>query len=175
MGSIWVLSSVEVEAQLFRVVSIAESDPGIHEITALAHNPSKYVAIEQGLALQSRDITLLSTTPVAPTGLQITESLYRVKDEALVLVQVAWEQVFGAIEYQVAYRVNGGNTITLPRVASPYVEIRNAETGDYVFTVRAVGVSNKLGSTATLSQTILGKLVPPEDVTGFKVVRRTTD
>lgn len=27
----------------------------------------------------------------------------------------------------------------------------------------------------TLSQTILGKLVPPEDVTGFKVVRRTTD
>lgn len=175
LGSIWVLSSVEVEAQLFRVVSIAESDPGIHEITALAHNPSKYAAIEQGLALQSRDITLLSTTPVAPTGLQVTESLYRVKDEALVLVQVAWGQVFGAIEYQVAYRVNGGNTITLPRVASPYVEIRNAQTGDYVFTVRTIGVSNKLGATATLSQTILGKLVPPEDVTGFKVVRRTTD
>ena len=77
VGAIWVLSSTLVEAQLFRVVQVAESEPGIHEITALAHNPSKYAAIEQGLALQPRAITVLSTTPAAPTGLTVTESLYR--------------------------------------------------------------------------------------------------
>ena len=116
VGAIWVLASTQVETQLFRVVQVAESEPGIHEVTALAHNPSKYDAIEQGLALQPRDITVLSTTPMAPTGLSVTESLYRVKDQALVLIQVGWEQVFGALEYQVSYRVNGGNTVTLPRV-----------------------------------------------------------
>ena len=175
VGAIWVLSSTLVEAQLFRVVQVAESEPGIHEITALAHNPSKYAAIEQGLALQPRAITVLSTTPAAPTGLIVTESLYRVKDQALVLIQLGWEQVFGALEYQVTYRVNGGNTVTLPKVSSTYLEIRNAEAGDYVFTVRAVGVSGKLGNSASLSQSILGKLQPPDDVQDFVVLRRTTD
>jgi predicted phage tail protein len=174
-GAIWVLASTQVEVQLFRVVQVAESEPGIHEVTALAHNPDKYGAIEQGLALQPRDITVLSSTPAAPTGLVVTESLYRVKDQALVLIQVGWEQVFGALEYQVSYRVNGGNTVTLPRVSSSYLEIRNAEAGDYVFTVRAVGVSGKLGTSATLSQAILGKLQPPDDVQDFVVLRRTTD
>jgi predicted phage tail protein len=175
VGAIWVLSSTLVEAQLFRVVQVAESEPGIHEITALAHNPSKYAVIEQGLALQPRAITVLSTTPAAPTGLIVTESLYRVKDQALVLIQLGWEQVFGALEYQVTYRVNGGNTVTLPKVSSTYLEIRNAEAGDYVFTVRAVGVSGKLGNSASLSQSILGKLQPPDDVQDFVVLRRTTD
>ncbi len=175
VGAIWVLSSTLVEAQLFRVVQVAESEPGIHEITALAHNPSKYAAIEQGLALQPRAITVLSTTPAAPTGLTVTESLYRVKDQALVLIQLGWEQVFGALEYQVTYRVNGGNNVTLPKVSSTYLEIRNAEAGDYVFTVRAVGVSGKLGNSASLSQSILGKLQPPDDVQDFVVLRRTTD
>ncbi len=175
VGAIWVLSSTLVEAQLFRVVQVAESEPGIHEITALAHNPSKYAAIEQGLALQPRAITVLSTTPAAPAGLTVTESLYRVKDQALVLIQLGWEQVFGALEYQVTYRVNGGNTVTLPKVSSTYLEIRNAEAGDYVFTVRAMGVSGKLGNSASLSQSILGKLQPPDDVQDFVVLRRTTD
>ena len=174
-GAIWVLASTQVEVQLFRVVQVAESEPGIHEVTALAHNPDKYGAIEQGLALQPRDITVLSSTPAAPTGLVVTESLYRVKDQALVLIQVGWEQVFGALEYQVSYRVNGGNTVTLPRVSSSYLEIRNAEAGDYVCTVRAVGVSGKLGTSATLSQAILGKLRPPDDVQDCVVLRRTTD
>jgi predicted phage tail protein len=175
VGAIWVLSSTLVEAQLFRVVQVAESEPGIHEITALAHNPSKYAAIEQGLALQPRVITVLSTTPAAPAGLTVAESLYRVKDQALVLIQLGWEQVFGALEYQVTYRVNGGNTVTLPKISSTYLEVRNAEAGDYVFTVRAVGVSGKLGNSASLSQSILGKLQPPDDVQDFVVLRRTTD
>lgn len=72
-GAIWVLASTQVEVQLFRVVQVAESEPGIHEVTALAHNPDKYGAIEQGLALQPRDITVLSSTPAAPTGLVVTE------------------------------------------------------------------------------------------------------
>ena len=74
VDAIWVLASTIVEPQLFRVVSIAETDPGVHEVTALAHNPSKYNAIEQGLALQPRSITVLSDMPAAPTELAMTEN-----------------------------------------------------------------------------------------------------
>ena len=62
-GAIWVLSSTIIEPQLFRVVAVAERDPGVHEVTALAHNPSKFDAIEKGLALQPRSITVLSDMP----------------------------------------------------------------------------------------------------------------
>ena len=174
-NSIWVLSSTEVEAQLFRVITVTEGENAEFTISGLAHNPSKYNAIEQGWKLQERDITLLSSTPAAPTGLQVTESLYRVKNDALVLISVSWEQVFGAIEYQVSYRFNGGNFINLPKTASTSIEIREAQAGDYTFHVRAIGASNKLGPAATLSQTILGKLAPPDDVTGFFIERRPTD
>ncbi len=175
VGAIWVLASTVVEPQLFRVVSIAETDPGVHEVTALAHNPSKYDAIEQGLALQPRSITVLSDMPAAPTGLAMTESLYRVKDQAQVLVQISWTEVQTAIAYRVTYRVNGGNFTSLPLTSANYAEIRNAQEGDYEFQVRAIGVTRKESTPATLTAIVQGKLLPPSDVTGFIVQRRVTD
>ncbi len=174
-NAIWLLASVEVEPQLFRVVAVAEQDPGIHEVTALAHNPGKYAAIEQGLALQPRSITVLSDQPAAPIGLSVNESLYRVKDQAKVLVQVSWQEVPAAIAYRLSYRVNGGNFINLPLTSSNYAEIRDAAEGPYEFSLRAIGVSRKESPAATLSTTVLGKILPPSDVTGFTIQRRVTD
>ena len=175
VGAIWVLASTIVEPQLFRVISIAEADPGVHEVTALAHNPGKYAAIEEGLALQPRSITVLSDMPVAPTGLAMTESLYRVKDQAQVLVQVSCSEVQAAIAYRLSYRVNGGNFASLPLTSANYAEIRNAQEGEYEFQVRAIGVTRKESVPATLGATVMGKTLPPSDVTGFAVQRRVTD
>ena len=128
-GAIWVLSSQIVEPQLFRVVAVAERDPGVHEVTALAHNPGKFAAIEEGLALQPRSITVLSDMPPAPTGLLMQESLVRVKNQAQVLVQVSWAEVQTAVAYRLSYRVNGGNFVSLPLTGANYVEIRDAQEG----------------------------------------------
>jgi predicted phage tail protein len=175
VDAIWVLASSIIEPQLFRVVAVAERDPGVHEVTALAHNPSKYAAIEEGLALQPRSITVLSDMPSAPTGLAMQESLYRVKDRAQVLVQVSWNEVQGAIAYRLSYRVAGGNVETLPLTSANYAEIRDAQEGAYEFSLRAIGITRKESVAATLSATVLGKTLPPSDVTGFLVQRRVTD
>ena len=174
-GSIWVLASTEVEPQLFRVVAVAEQDRGIHEVTALAHNPGKYAAIEQGLSLQPRSITVLSDQPAAPTGLSMKESLYRVKDQAKVLVQISWQEVPAAIAYRLSYRANGGNFVSLPLTSANYAEIRDAVEGPYEFSLRAIGVTRKESPAATFNATVLGKTLPPSDVTGFTVQRRVTD
>ncbi|MCS6766643.1 MAG: phage tail protein [Candidatus Protistobacter heckmanni] len=174
-GAIWVLGSSIVEPQLFRVVSIAETDPGVHEVTALAHNPGKYDAIEKDLALQPRSITVLSDMPAAPTGLAMQESLYRVKDPVQVLVQLSWTEVQAAIAYRVSYRVNGGNFTSLPLTSANYAEIRNAQEGEYEFQLRAIGVTRKESTPATLSAIVYGKTLPPADVTGFLIQRRVTD
>lgn len=173
--AIWVLASTIIEPQLFRVVSVAERDPGVHEVTALAHNPGKYAAIEEGLALQPRAITVLSVMPAVPTGLSMQESLYRVKDRAQVLVQLSWAEVPTAIAYRLSYRVGGGNFVSLPLTSANYIEIRDAQEGDYEFSLRAIGITRKESAPATLSAKVLGKTLPPSDVTGFTVQRRITD
>ena len=174
-GAIWVIRSSSVEPQLFRVVQVTETDGAIYEITALAHNPGKYAAIEDGVQLQPRAITVLSDQPGTPTGLAVQESLYRVKDQAQVLVQVSWAEVAAAVGYRVSYRVNGGNWEGLSTTSANYCEIRNAQEGDYEFQVRAIGLTRKEGAPATLSATVLGKTQPPSIVTGFVVLRRVTD
>jgi predicted phage tail protein len=175
VDAIWMLASSIIEPQLFRVVSVAERDPGVHEVTALAHNPSKYAAIEEGLALQPRSITVLSDIPTPPTGLAMQESLYRVKDQAQVLVQVSWTEVQTAIAYRLSYRVAGGNFVSLPLTSANYAEIRDAQEGQYEFSLRAIGITRKESIPATLSGVVLGKTLPPSDVTGFTVQRRVSD
>ena len=175
VDAIWMLASSIIEPQLFRVVSVAERDPGVHEVTALAHNPSKYAAIEEGLALQPRSITVLSDIPPPPTGLAMQESLYRVKDQAQVLVQVSWTEVQTAIAYRLSYRVAGGNFVSLPLTSANYAEIRDAQEGQYEFSLRAISITRKESIPATLSATVLGKTLPPSDVTGFTVQRRVSD
>jgi predicted phage tail protein len=174
-GAIWVLAATAVQAQLFRVVQVAESEPGLHEVTALAHNPDKYAAIEQGLALQPRTISVLSDVPQAPTNLVMQESLYRIKDQVQVLVQLSWVQVPAAVAYRVSFRMRGGNFESLPLTSANYIEIRSAREGNYEFQVRAVGVTRKEGPPASLSSTVLGKTLPPAAVSGFMVTRRLTD
>lgn len=175
VDAIWMLASSIIEPQLFRVVSVAERDPGVHEVTALAHNPSKYAAIEEGLALQPRSITVLSDIPPPPTGLAMQESLYRVKDQAQVLVQVSWTEVQTAIAYRLSYRVAGGNFVSLPLTSANYAEIRDAQEGQYEFSLRAISITRKESIPATLSGVVLGKTLPPSDVTGFTVQRRVSD
>lgn len=175
VDAIWVLASSIIEPQLFRVVAVAERDPGVHEVTALAHNPSKYASIEEGLALQPRSITVLSDVPPPPTGLVIQESLYRVKDQAQVLVQVSWSEVQTAIAYRLSYRVAGGNFVSLPLTSANYAEIRDAQEGQYEFSLRAIGITRKESVPVTLNATVLGKTLPPSDVTGFTVQRRVSD
>ncbi len=175
VDAIWVLASSIIEPQLFRVVAVAERDPGVHEVTALAHNPSKYASIEEGLALQPRSITVLSDVPPPPTGLVMQESLYRVKDQAQVLVQVSWSEVQTAIAYRLSYRVAGGNFVSLPLTSANYVEIRDAQEGQYEFSLRAIGITRKESVPVTLSGAVLGKTLPPSDVTGFTVQRRVSD
>jgi predicted phage tail protein len=174
-GSIWILTASNVQTQLLRVVQVAESEPGLHEITALAHNPVKYDAIERGLALQPRAITVLSDVPLAPTDLTFVESLYRVKDQAQVLVQLSWSEVQTAVAYRVSYRLQGGNFESLPTSSANYIEIRNAREGEYEFQVRAIGVTRKESPAATLSATVFGKTLPPANVSGFTIQRRITD
>lgn len=167
--SIYVVQSPNLQAQTYRVISAIESEDGI-EINALAHNPSKFDAIENGLELQARQISELTLTPNAPENVVVTESLYESAAEVKTLVLVSWSPVVGATSYQVSYKLGDGNFINVPETASNSVEIRDVEDGDYTFRVVAINPVGKRSSAAEKQQTILAQAAPPANVQNFSVI-----
>lgn len=170
-NSVWVIGDETLRTQLFRVISVTEQDGGIYQVTALAHNPSKYDAIEQGLALQPRDITRLTDVPASPTSLTLQESLYGDRGSVKVLLSLSWSPVPDADYYEVLYRVDNSNFESIgfaPTQAA--VELRDARAGLYEFQVSAISVLGKRSTPATLTQSVQGLLAPPGDVQNFSVI-----
>lgn len=165
---IWVLSSPTVEAQTFRVLAVAEdADSKNYTITALKHDTNKYAAIDDGLVLQPRDITLLNNIPAAPTGLAVSESLYTYQAEVRSKISLGWLEAEGIYKYFVDWRKDDGNW---SRIETPNTDIELLDTtpGVYNFKVFATNPGNLASAAyAEISLTALGKTAPPADVTGF--------
>lgn len=170
-GAIWVLSTTNVEAQIFRVVAVAETETGIYEISAISHNPDKYAAIENGLVLEPRSITVLTDPPPSPVNVSISETLYLTNAEVRTRVTVSWESEAFADTYGISYSVDGGNFIQLPETTVNSIDIDDAQAGSYtvrVYSINAIGRQST--QPAQASKTIFGKTAPPADVTGFSLI-----
>lgn len=169
-GTVWVLQSEAVNSQLFKILSITETDGGIYEITAVNHDPSKYDYIENNLTLETRSISDLNEVPDSPTAVEITETLYSVGSDVRVKITVSWNKVRTAAGYVVKYQKDEGNPITVTDINTNEFEILNAEPGVYtvsVFSVSALGIRS-IASTA--QKTILGKTRPPSNMTNFSLL-----
>lgn len=179
--TLWVLSKGTAEAQTFRVLGVQEEENGtVYSIVALRHYPSKYDAIEQNKPLTIPDygnLPNLYQPPAAPTGLNLSESLYlsnaRVVQSRLT---VSWESPAGASgidRFMVEYRVGvSGNWQTVETTATT-LDITGLNDGEVVYvSIRSI---NKIGTKSTTAATgafsIVGKSAPPSNVTGFTVSR----
>jgi predicted phage tail protein len=169
-GSIWMISSSSIEAQVFRVVSASEADDGTYQVTALAHNPDKYDAIENGLQLEPRSISILSSIPDSPVNLKLTETLYAVDADVRVKLTVSWNSVTGASSYGGQYQREGGNIIKFAETTTNEIEILNVEPGVYTATIFAINPVGAQSLPATASKEVLGKAAPPSGVTGFSLM-----
>lgn len=169
-GAIWIATTTAIEPQEFRVLSVLEPKPGQYEITALAHNPDKYDAVEQGLILETRSISQLSTVPDSPSDVQITETLYAVGADVRVKVTCSWREVFGAKGYIVQWVRDNQNTITMPETSSNDVEVLNAEPGMYTFSVVAINSAGVKSGKSTATKEIKGRGLAPGDVQNFSLL-----
>lgn len=171
VGSVWILASAAVEAQTFRVLGVRENERSEFEVVALAHNPDKYAAVEQGLTLEPRSYSVLSATPATPTNLSVSESMYRTPSGVFVRLSASWSPVATATGYAVTYRPDGGNPQPEIITNTPSVDI---DVTEGIYTVSVVAI-NALGARSPASVSaqyqVLGKTTPPGNVTGFVVAR----
>lgn len=171
-GSMWVLSTLAVSAQLFRVISVAEDERNEFSITALAYEPAKYDALEYGTQIQPRSTSVITSVPVAPTNLTASESLYLSPDGVKNRLILSWMPVQFATSYVITYQVADGNKSPEIITNLPSVDIADVITGtQYTFTVLAVNALNLRGQQAVLSYSPVGKSFPPSNVNNFRVSR----
>ena len=168
LGSIYILSSLSIESQLYRVITIKENSPTEYEITALLHNPDKYLNIEKNIKLPTRAYSVSSIYPISPTNLLLSESLYLSKGNVLVKLSASWSPVPFANKYIVTYKRAEGNLSSEILTDTPHIDIADVVPDTYtvnVAAVNAVGLASKETATSTIN--VLGKTAPPANITGL--------
>ena len=167
VGAVWVLAASDLAPTLWRVVALREVDGHQVEVTALAHQPGKYDAIERDLVLEPARTTLLGDRPGMPTGLAVTESLYLLNPAVVAgKATVSWSGT--AQRYEVRWtRTDGVGGTAVTDVSS--LDIAPIEPGVYDFSVVAIDAIGRRSAPATIRREIHGITAAPQDVTGFSV------
>jgi predicted phage tail protein len=172
VGSIWVLQSAAVEAQLFRVLTITESARQEFEITAIEHEPSKYASIEQGLKLLPRSISALSAVPPAPTQVSVVEKLALQAGRLTSSLDITWPAVPGASSYVARFRAAQSNEGVDRPVSFPSINPPDVAEGAYELLLWSVNAFGTRSSSPSVTPVlVVGKTAPPSDVQGYVVTR----
>lgn len=170
--AIWVLAASDLVPTLWRVVSVKEIEPTVVEVTALAHRPEKFDAIERDLVLEPLPVSAYgASAPAAPQNLRVTESLTLVAAGVVAArATVSWGAVPGAARYELTWQPEDGsaNPQRVTVEANSH-DIQPIAPARYTFAVRAVDALGRRSQPATLAQNIYGKTLPPADVANLQL------
>ena len=161
--AMWVIETTDIELQTFRVITVAESDPGTFGVTALAYNASIYDAIENDLIVTPRDITNLSAQPDPVSSIQGVEHLYIDGSNVLTALDLSWIAPKQVSSFRLQYKLNDNNWIALD-TTSPSARINSLTAGSLQVQIQSI---NNLGRASIISPAtfnIIGKTALPGDV-----------
>ncbi|PRH49776.1 host specificity protein J [Burkholderia multivorans] len=172
-GAVWMLESDELAAQLYRVVSVQESDEEgqiAYTITATRHEPGKYAAIDDGAQIQQRPVTVVPPSVQAPPS-NVRLTTYSVIDQGIAKTNmvIAWDAADKAVTYLPEWRKDNGDWVAVAQTGGLQVEIPGIYQGRYIARVRAQNVMNVTSLPAVSAETMLmGKTTPPPSVVSLK-------
>ncbi len=168
-NSVWVIENTTVQLQTFRVIGVTEVSQLAYQITAVAHNSSKYANVEDGTALAARTITTLTSIKPSPSNLQGSEQIVVLNNRAVSKLFIQWQPVSGVTEYMVQYRFQNENFIS-QRITRPDFTIFETKNGIYEIRVFSYNALGKPSITpATTSITTVGKTALPSDVQNLRI------
>lgn len=145
--SVWAIESEALMAQQYRVLSVSEGDNFSAVITAIQHEPGKFIAVDNDTRLEP-----LPTRPIVPPNVQLPPTNLRIaafEKAGEVLTQTSvealWTHAPNAVAYTVEWRRDDGEWSSAQRVQGNRAELLNTWPGSYVCKVSAV---NALGITS---------------------------
>jgi predicted phage tail protein len=170
--AIWLVESPDLLASLWRVATVSEqSDAGsiAYEITATQYDPSKYDAIDNGTAIDTRPITVIPPS-VQPPPTNVRMTTYNVTDQGMVktVMTIAWDSAPNAVAYLPEWQKDGGDWVPTARTGSLGVDVASIYQGVYLARVRSVNALNVQSTPAySVETTLHGKTSPPPALTSL--------
>ncbi|QIG76097.1 tail host specificity protein J [Rhizobium phage RHph_I4] len=178
--SMWIVSKTGLEPELFRVITIKESEPHIYDVMGLQYEPSKFDAVDIDAAFELIDTSDIPTGDlVPPTAATFEEYPMSVANIGTVFA-VDWSVTpskdprIAQYEWWMQSIEEDGTTSAWTMVDTTYdplVTIQSLEPGYYNFRVRATGALTGTVSAylTSMSVNILGSNLPPTNVDAFRV------
>jgi predicted phage tail protein len=155
-NAMWVLTASDLSPTLWRVISVSESAKNEYTVTAVAHNPSKFNAIELGTSLQILPTMAIPSAPAIPANIVLTENVVLNLGVAHSSLQVGWDAVQYAAQYRVSWRPVPGNFTDLPTTSVTTVDIMNIPLGLVEVKISAINSLGVAGLSGGGTTTILG-------------------
>ncbi len=163
-GSIWMIQTIDIQSQQYRVLNVVEAEDGVYGVTALEYNSSIYEAIESDITLTERDISNLTDKPNPPTGIDGNEYLYQDGQNVFSGFDLSWVSPKQRVtEFRVKYRIDNDNWSQV-NTTSPSLKITNTRPGTLYVQITAINYINKSSDIATAQFTLLGKTAVPGNV-----------
>lgn len=170
--AVWMVTEPDLEPELVRVISIKDSDEkGTFEITGVAHNPSKYQAIDNGASLIPAKTTINDPTYTKPSGLEVFETTYLSSPGNLSnKLVVTWQG--RSTQYTVRYRRSDvvDNWTTVEVLDSQYEILNVSQGAKYDVEVFAISITGRKTETISSTYSVLGKSNPPDAPRDLKAV-----
>ena len=167
--NVWAVDSSDLKTMRFRVLSIKQDDVTF-TITALQHEPQKYDAIDYGAIVEPTAISIIKPNVIdTPKNVAITQRNRVEQGQNITTMLVSWEQVSGAVAYDVEWRKDNGNWIKVPRTGNNSIEINGVYSGNYLARVAAVSAFDLVSNFATSMLTVVtGKVGAPPTLANLK-------
>lgn len=161
-GSMWVVSSSQLVPEQWRVLSVAEVEPGIVEINALYFNPGKFAAVEQGLALEALPTTAIRSRPGPVTNVTAINEVYRLNEVSFsTRIALSWSAPDTAVSYTVTWRRENENE-KIEETRLPNLNIENVPAGEYTIKIAAKNNLGISGEAVTINHTVSASGVAPD-------------
>lgn len=175
VGSIWQsVPTVLTNLPQYRIVSVAEKEKGLFNITGVYHDPNKYDFVEQDILLPTVIVNKDNFLPKAPTNIAFSESLEKNNNSIQTKLYVSWEDAntqnaSASVKWSVRYRKDYGNWTTTDVTSRSFI-LSDVSDGELVeFVIRSKSVSGKTSASyATATHVVVGKSLPPSQVENFR-------
>lgn len=158
LGSVYVVSSGELQPTLWRVFSVKESNPGQYEIQALAHHPGKWDAVESNIILETPITSVVGPVPDV-ANLNAVDYLVALTATTIgTMLLVSWTS--SAPFFEVRLQPVNGVSVLIP-TAQTSIDVPVTDT-DYDIEVTPIDALGRRGSTQAISHTVIGQTAPPQ-------------
>ena len=165
----YLISSTDLQTQLFRVIQVEEQDDVNYTISALSYVEGKYAFIENGTALPTRTISTLNAPASPPSNLTVTEKIVTLNNMARSKLIIDWQPVDGVTQYLVNYKFEDTNFISQVVFSSDF-EILDSKKGSYTIEVYSYNLALNISPNSTETVFIAqGKTAVPENVSNLTI------